>query len=302
MNIFLLDEDMLVSASCHPDKLIVRMPLETCQMLANCTEPHGLQPLLKKDGTPYKLTHANHPCTLWAKQSLSHTTWLAWFGISLCEEYSRRYNKRHSCEQTLRALVKQLPEVFAEPKVFPVAINDDVLQIAELCGFKAIGKLIPLADAVALYRFYLSNYKLHYACWSYGPKPSWWHANSADNGLMTCKLPSKRAKQLQTLSANMPETSTKPDIGIVKLGKKRKAKGPAIAKPKKQAYTGPGLTDEEAKEHQAWCIDMLYGKKKPRLATIKAWYLEFGPDEFQTRLNNHVLFWEKKGLKAKELS
>ena len=57
MNIFVTDPSPTVSAQCLPDKHIVKMPLETCQMLAIvCSEKwgHGYGELHKKDGTPYK--------------------------------------------------------------------------------------------------------------------------------------------------------------------------------------------------------------------------------------------------------
>ena len=72
MNIFVTDPDPYVSAQCLPDKHIVKMPLETCQMLAIVASEkwgHGFGTLPKLDGTPYKTDKGafrNHPCTIWA--------------------------------------------------------------------------------------------------------------------------------------------------------------------------------------------------------------------------------------------
>ena len=57
MNIFVTDPDPIVSAEVLPDKHIVKMPLETCQMLAVVYSKWyfawGDDLLPKKDGTPY---------------------------------------------------------------------------------------------------------------------------------------------------------------------------------------------------------------------------------------------------------
>ena len=84
------------------------MPLECCQMLSIVASDewgHGYGPLFRKDGqTPYKTEKGafrNHPCTIWANESRDNASWLIAHGISLCEEYEHRYNKIHSCYNTL---------------------------------------------------------------------------------------------------------------------------------------------------------------------------------------------------------
>ena len=57
MNIFVTDPDPVKSAQVLPDKHIVKMPLETCQMLAIVASPewgYNFGTLPKLDGTPYK--------------------------------------------------------------------------------------------------------------------------------------------------------------------------------------------------------------------------------------------------------
>ena len=57
MNIFVTDPDPVKSAEVLPDKHVVKMPLETCQMLAVVFSKWyynwGNELLPKKDGTPY---------------------------------------------------------------------------------------------------------------------------------------------------------------------------------------------------------------------------------------------------------
>ena len=102
MNIFVTDPCPIQSARNLPDKHIVKMPLETCQMLAIIFSDwyYGVGKLYKSDGTPYRTAHGafrNHPCTQWAAANQYNLAWLIAHGIALCNEYTARYNKRHTC-------------------------------------------------------------------------------------------------------------------------------------------------------------------------------------------------------------
>ena len=107
MNIFVTDPSPQISAQVLPDKHIVKMPLETCQMLSIvCSDKwgHGYGQLHRINGEPYKTEKGafrNHPCTIWANESIINTWWLVAHGISLCAEYTHRYGKVHSCEKTI---------------------------------------------------------------------------------------------------------------------------------------------------------------------------------------------------------
>ena len=102
MNIFVTEECPVLSAASLPDKHIVKMPLETCQMISviysKWYRDWGTIP--KKDGTPYntaKGAFRNHPCTKWAAESYENLAWLIRHGFALCNEYRHRYGKTHSC-------------------------------------------------------------------------------------------------------------------------------------------------------------------------------------------------------------
>jgi hypothetical protein len=115
MNIFVTDPDPYKSAIVLPDKHIVKMPLECCQMLSIIASDkwgHGFGTLPKKDGTPYatdKGAFRNHPCTIWANEFVLNWCWLINHGLALCEEYSNRYQKVHSCLPTLAYAKKIFP-------------------------------------------------------------------------------------------------------------------------------------------------------------------------------------------------
>ena len=107
MNIFAVDEDPALAAFSLPDKHIVKMPLETTQMIALVFSKWywNIGPVLKSDNQPYntaKGAFRNHPCTVWAAESADNLQWLFQHGISLCQEYTERFGKKHACERSIR--------------------------------------------------------------------------------------------------------------------------------------------------------------------------------------------------------
>jgi len=115
LNIFVTHPDPYQSSKVLPDKHIVKMPLECCQMLSIVASEkwgHGFGHLPRKDGTPYKTDHGafrNHPCTIWASEFVNNWQWLISHGLALCSEYEARYNKVHSCLPTLQVAKSIFP-------------------------------------------------------------------------------------------------------------------------------------------------------------------------------------------------
>lgn len=106
MNIFVTSPFPAESAIVLPDRHVTKMALECCQMLSIVASKwyHGYGTLPKADGTPYstaKGAFRNHPCTQWAAASIHNAYWLIKHGMNLCDEYQLRYNKVHSCYNTL---------------------------------------------------------------------------------------------------------------------------------------------------------------------------------------------------------
>ena len=111
MNIFVTDSCPIQSARNLPDKHIVKMPLETCQMLAIIYSDwyYGVGKLYKSDGTPYRTAHGafrNHPCTQWAAANQYNLAWLIQHGFALCDEYYMRYNKVHTCLDVIHQAIR----------------------------------------------------------------------------------------------------------------------------------------------------------------------------------------------------
>lgn len=152
MNIFVLDDDPVKAAEYHCDKHVVKMILETAQLLSSVHHKMG------KDA-PYKLTHGNHPCSRWLMDSVENYRWLSRMGLNLCKEYTKRYKKVHKTQPIMRWLHMNVPDLPNVPRTrFPRAMPDD----AKVEGI------------VESYRNYYIKYKSHFAKWKYSQTPNWY--------------------------------------------------------------------------------------------------------------------------------
>jgi hypothetical protein len=105
MNIFYTDHDPVLAAQSLPDKHVVKMPVESVQMLVSAAIRHGLPHNVRTvAGALHKGGYHNHPSTVWAGDSQDNFTWLWQHGKALCDEYTTRYGKEHACSKQLDAL------------------------------------------------------------------------------------------------------------------------------------------------------------------------------------------------------
>jgi len=155
MNIFVLDLEPKKCAKYHCDKHVVKMILETAQLLCGAVWISGQE-------APYKLTHKNHPCAIWTRESIWNWLWLYNLGMDLCEEYTKRYKKEHKTQSVIESLSSpNLPNIERTP--FALAMPND-------CKIS----YIYTNDSVASYRKYYKKYKRDIAKWNYCEKPWWW--------------------------------------------------------------------------------------------------------------------------------
>jgi hypothetical protein len=101
MNIFVTSSCPVQSAKYLDNRRVVKMCLESLQILSTVINQHG-------GIAPYKSTHKNHPVTIWAGQSYENTLWLYNHFTALCEEYTARYDKVHKCQQYAEQIKAQL--------------------------------------------------------------------------------------------------------------------------------------------------------------------------------------------------
>lgn len=122
MNIFVLDVNPIRAAEMHCDKHVVKMILETAQLLSTAHHVLDEEPI---EGI-YKKTHMNHPCAVWVRESIGNYTWAFLLGRALCKEYTRRYGKVHKTEAVLELLSKEPKNIPREGKTkFVQAMPDE---------------------------------------------------------------------------------------------------------------------------------------------------------------------------------
>lgn len=163
MNIFYVSREPSLAARALCDKHIVRMPLESAQMLSTALQRHEgpVQGL-------YKPCHVNHPCTLWAGDSLDQWRWLCEHGKALCAEYTKRYGKKHKSEHIID-LADRLVRYSSLPSA---PFSDPPLCMYEECK---------IGDVVDSYREFYHQGKSYFAKWAKETKPpDWWDQDYAN--------------------------------------------------------------------------------------------------------------------------
>ena len=161
MNIFFLDYDVKKCAQYHVDKHVVKMILETAQLLCGV---HHLTPQVTPQ-VPYKLSHKNHPCSIWTRESLSNYLYLCELGLELCKEYTYRYGKRHKSQDVIEWCVTNKPSIvdigYTQP---PKAMPDEY----------------KVDSVVESYRNYYRGAKVSFAVWKNREKPFWFEEKILD--------------------------------------------------------------------------------------------------------------------------
>lgn len=171
MNIFVLDNDAVESARMMCDKHVIKMILESCQLLSTAhhvldgdellvvTNKRKYKSYISTKKNICKATMVNHPCTIWTRTSRANYVWLWRHAYALCKEYTYRYGKVHAMEQML------LDELYDPPVNIPK------------------GKITPFAQAmpdeyrnenpVVAYREYYIKEKARFAKWKATKAPEW---------------------------------------------------------------------------------------------------------------------------------
>jgi hypothetical protein len=155
MNIFVLDKNQTLCAHYHNDRHCVKMVLESTQLLSNAHWETGME-------GPYKQTHKNHPCSLWASESITNYEWLLMLALELSNEYSYRYKKTHACLKKIEWLIDNYPDL-PDRGLTPFA--------------QAMPEQYRNKDAVQAYRGYYIGEKQHIAQWKMRDVPYWWRGN-----------------------------------------------------------------------------------------------------------------------------
>lgn len=102
MNIFALDNDPKLAAQYHMDVHVVKMIIESGQLLSTACHIKGIC----ASEIPYKQTHKGHPCTLWVLESSANFDWLFKLLFYLHKEYTFRYGKIHKSTKWLPSFLR----------------------------------------------------------------------------------------------------------------------------------------------------------------------------------------------------
>ena len=240
MNIFVTDSDPIQSAQNLPDKHIVKMPLETCQMLSIIYSDwyYGVGKLYKSDGTPYRTSHGafrNHPCTQWAVANQYNLAWLIMHGLALCDEYTLRYDKVHTCQDVIHQAVR----------IYNACFDDSVTQsFHKVTSFtRAMPEYLKFdttIDTITAYKRYLNT-------------KSWLASNYL-------RIPSRKPSFIITTMTTTPNKSDLPIYDFSTTPEERAAE---------QANIDKAIEDAQAAMQVAQ-LEASLKKDAPAVAKIKA--------------------------------
>ena len=185
MNIFILHENPIKAAQLQCDKHVVKMIVESAQMLSTAHRMldgymekrpsksgkrmvnYWVHPNKNLENTLYKAVHHGHPCTKWTMESMQNYIWHYDHFDALCVEYTYRYGKTHSTE-TLLSEVLSIP---------PRNIHSNGLTDFAL-AMKNEPQCIHEGDPVRSYHEYYHTKQARMPMiWTKRKTPEWWNAN-----------------------------------------------------------------------------------------------------------------------------
>lgn len=180
MNIFFVNQSPLVAARDLPDKLVVKMTLESAQLLSTAhrvLQPDDAAQRLCDERGYYRATHKNHPSAVWCRESAANYRWLWHHLHALAYEYHARYGKYHAVQRTL--LLKRL-------WLLPQPLDSDANPALDMVTWKTTSPH-PLCmpehfhgdSVIDSYRLYLSRGKSYindHTAWARrsGGAPAWY--------------------------------------------------------------------------------------------------------------------------------
>lgn len=131
MNIFYIDENPIQAAQWMVDKHVIKMILESAQLLSTAhrvldgieidyvkiNPETGKSRKAKKwvlhdgrDSVIYSATHINHPSAIWCRKSVENYNWLVEHFFALMGEYTYRYGKNHKCYGEISFMLSTPPK------------------------------------------------------------------------------------------------------------------------------------------------------------------------------------------------
>ena len=176
MNLFFLSRNAREAAQAHANKHVVKMVLETAQLLStghrllDGTRAAGVSKSGRKQTTwvlpdrdreeaLYRATHANHPVAVWIRASRAHYEWTYSLFVELMKEYTFRYGKTHACGKLVEALASPPAGIPDAGWVDPPACMPDIYRDSK--------------DVVTCYRAYYREGKKDLLAYKSREAPAW---------------------------------------------------------------------------------------------------------------------------------
>lgn len=269
MNLFFLSMNPKTAARWHANIHIVKMIVETAQLLCNVhrraagKESNCLPPYTRKRSIPYQDSKAGHSklgSMIWVAESLGNYRWAVQLGLELCREYNRGRGRakgkvtKHRTEAVLEWLRDHEPNFRrkARTKVRRVhlAMPDELKQ----------------DDIIEAYRdYYFSKRKTMRMEWPEGRTPEWWEervhgVRSRGGAAVKAAKPKVKARERgrQPWKQTLPRsTASSPGTAASSHGTSQESgAGGSIAKRQRQAPTlwhelwGPGSLHLGAHWHE----------------------------------------------------
>lgn len=185
MNLFVLDSNPVLAAQQQCDKHVVKMIVESAQMLSTAhrmldgkleRRPSKSGKTMskywvlpdKREDKFYKAVHMHHPCTVWTMQSDKNYNWHYNHFIALCDEYRYRYGKTHKTDCDLRYALADTPKNIPNGSLTPQPL-----------AMKANPECMNYNDIVGSYRkFYQTKQDRFKMAWTRRKIPEWFHVRS----------------------------------------------------------------------------------------------------------------------------
>lgn len=115
----------------------------------------------------YSLSHQNHPCAIWCRESDSNYLWLFRLFQETAEEYTHRYGKIHKTWSDVGGFLSSPPRNISAGDLTPFA--------------QAMGEEFKVKDdSIQAYRNYYLGAKTSFARWTNRPTPDWFKAGTKD--------------------------------------------------------------------------------------------------------------------------
>lgn len=173
MNIFVLDPAPQVAARNLCDKHVVKMIVESAQMMSTAHRVLDGEPTTRVTKTGRNVKHwdhsnqmlclatmVHHPCTQWVMRTNKNYLWLYQHASAMLMEYNLRYHKIHAMEKLISVHLSSCPKNIPLGDLTPFA--------------QAMPDKYRSEDAVTAYRNYYLGDKARFAKWKNVQAPNWW--------------------------------------------------------------------------------------------------------------------------------